>query len=132
MATWKIPVSWEMSGFVEVEAPSLKEAISIAETNDLALPNGCYVDASWKVDAEDEDFVREFYNNNQKDENVCTNDLSPFDCNMYKPVTTKEQFESARQCLIENGIDSDEANTVLQALCCILCNTETGQYFKEE
>jgi hypothetical protein len=47
-------------------------------------------------------------------------------------MITKEQFESARQCLIDNGIDSDETNVVLQALCYILCNEETEQYFEEE
>jgi hypothetical protein len=47
-------------------------------------------------------------------------------------MITKEQFKSAKQCLIDNGIDTDEANVVLQALCYILCNEETEQYFEEE
>ena len=33
-------------------------------------------------------------------------------------------LESARQCLIDNGIETDEAETVLQALCYILLNEE--------
>lgn len=47
-------------------------------------------------------------------------------------MITKEQFGLAKQCLIDNGIDTDEANVVLQALCYILCNEETEQYFEEE
>lgn len=47
-------------------------------------------------------------------------------------MITKEKFEAATQCLIDNGIDSDEAEIVLQALCYILCDEETGQYFEEE
>lgn len=33
-------------------------------------------------------------------------------------------LESARQCLIDNGIETDEVETVLQALCYILLNEE--------
>ena len=33
-------------------------------------------------------------------------------------------LESARQCLIDNGIETDEVGTVLQALCYILLNEE--------
>ena len=33
-------------------------------------------------------------------------------------------LKSARQCLIDNGIETDEAETVLQALCYILLNEE--------
>lgn len=47
-------------------------------------------------------------------------------------MITKEKFETATQCLIDNGIDSDEAEIVLQALCYILCDEETEQYFEEE
>lgn len=47
-------------------------------------------------------------------------------------MITKEQFTHAKQCLIDNGIDSDEAAVVLQALCYILCDEETEQYFEEE
>ena len=34
-------------------------------------------------------------------------------------------FNRAAKCLIDNGTDSDEAATVLQALCYILMDTET-------
>lgn len=69
MKTWKIPVSWEMSGFVNIEAPSLEKAIGIAATDTtIGLPEGSYLEDSWKVDAEDAEYVREVYNNKQQDE----------------------------------------------------------------
>lgn len=68
MKTWIIPVSWEMCGKVEIQANSLDEAIEIAENdNSIGLPEGDYIEASWKVEVEDKDFVRGFYNNNQED-----------------------------------------------------------------
>lgn len=69
MKTWIIPVSWEMCGKVKIQANSLDEAIEIAENDSsIGLPEGDYVDASWKVEVEDKDFVRGFYNNGQEDE----------------------------------------------------------------
>lgn len=68
MKTWIIPVSWEMCGEVKIQANSLDEAIEIAENDgSIELPEGDYIDASWKVEVEDKDFVRGFYNNNQED-----------------------------------------------------------------
>lgn len=49
---YRIPVSWEMYGHVEVEADSLEEAISIAESDETPLPEGSYVNASFEVDHE--------------------------------------------------------------------------------
>lgn len=43
---------------------------------------------------------------------------------------TQQKFDSAVQCLKDNGIDDDEAETVCQALCYILMDKETAQYFK--
>lgn len=37
---------------------------------------------------------------------------------------SEKQKADALQCLIDNGIDKDESETVLQALCYILLNTE--------
>lgn len=69
MKTWIIPVSWEMCGKVKIQANSLDEAIEITENDSsIGLPEGDYVDASWKVEVEDKDFVRGFYNNGQEDE----------------------------------------------------------------
>jgi len=58
--TFKIPVSWEMYGYVYVEAEDLEEACSIAEVSEtIGIPdNGEYVDCSWRVDWE----VAEMFN----------------------------------------------------------------------
>ena len=56
---FKIPVTWEMFGFVEIEAESLEEAMDIAEGDDIELPDEKhYVDASWEVNRD----VAEMYN----------------------------------------------------------------------
>ena len=72
MKTWRIPVTWEVCGTVNVEADTLEEAIEIARDDDgnIPLPDGDYVDGSWRLSEEDEDFVREYYNDNEKDEEV--------------------------------------------------------------
>jgi len=49
---YKIPVSWEMFGYVEVNADSLEKAIEIAESESSALPNGNYLENSFKIDIE--------------------------------------------------------------------------------
>lgn len=41
---------------------------------------------------------------------------------------TKEQFDAATQCLIDNGIEADEAQIVLQALRYILLDEETEHF----
>lgn len=69
---WKIPVTWEMSGFIEVsedKCPTLKEAMKYAASDEVDLPDGEYVDSSFRLTHEmDEiDVVREFYNNNRAD-----------------------------------------------------------------
>lgn len=46
-------------------------------------------------------------------------------------MITKEKFNKAKQCLVDNGIDADDVEIVLQALCYILCDEETEQYFEE-
>lgn len=43
---------------------------------------------------------------------------------MEKREITTKQIEAAEKCLIDNGIDIDEAKTVLQALGYILLDTE--------
>ena len=46
-----IPVSWQMYGHVSVEADTPQKAAEIAETDEnIALPSGTYVEASWEVD----------------------------------------------------------------------------------
>lgn len=39
MKTWRIPVVWQEIGTVEVDAKTLAEAIDIAKTADLAIPD---------------------------------------------------------------------------------------------
>lgn len=39
-------------------------------------------------------------------------------------IHTKQRLVRAKQCLIDNGVERDEAGTVLQALCYILLDTE--------
>lgn len=71
MKKWKIPVSWEMTGFVCVEANSLAEAIDIVQNDEsIQLPyDGYFADGSWNAGVGiDEETIRECYNNNQEDE----------------------------------------------------------------
>ena len=70
MRTWKIPVSWEVVGMVEIQAPTLEKAIEIARTDDsIELPYGDYVDGSFDVTVDDDDLIRNYYNQGQQDEN---------------------------------------------------------------
>ena len=70
MKTWKIPVTWEVSGFVEIEAKTLEEAIEVAKDDEDIIPlpaESDYVDGSWRVTEEDLEIIRTVYNDNQKD-----------------------------------------------------------------
>ena len=70
MKTWKIPVSWEVCGVVEIQAPTLDQAIEIAKTDDtIKLPDGEYVCGSFDVTVDDDDLIRNYYNQGQQDEN---------------------------------------------------------------
>ena len=70
MKTWKIPVSWEVCGVVEIQAPTLDRAIEIAKTDDtIKLPDGEYVCGSFDVTVDDDDLIRNYYNQGQQDEN---------------------------------------------------------------
>lgn len=65
---WKIPVTWEMSGFIKVskdKCPTLKEAMKYATSDEVDLPDGEYVDSSFRLTHEMEEIevVREAYNN---------------------------------------------------------------------
>ena len=71
MKEWRIPVCWSMMGVVNVEANTLEEAIEIAkdEAGDIPIPDdGYYLDGSWEVDCFDVEYLRKYYNDNQKDE----------------------------------------------------------------
>lgn len=68
MKKWTIPVSWEMCGTVEIEANTLEEALEMAWSDSVDIPkNGSYIDASWRVDDEDPEYVREWLNDGQED-----------------------------------------------------------------
>ena len=70
MKTWKIPICWTMMGTVNVEANTLAEAIEIAKDDAGVIPipdDGTFMDGSWEVDCFDEDYLRKWYNGNQKD-----------------------------------------------------------------
>ncbi len=71
MKTWKIPVTWEVCAFVKVEAKTLVEAMQIArdEEGKIPLPTEPeYVDGSWNLSETNEDYIREWYNDNQEDD----------------------------------------------------------------
>lgn len=71
MKEWKIPVSWESSALIRVEANTLEEAMKIARDDDGIIPlpdDWDYVDGSWSLSEEDELYIREMYNGSQEDE----------------------------------------------------------------
>lgn len=57
--TFKIPVSWEMYGMIEIEAQTLKEALRVFDEtkDDMSLPDGEYSDGSFSRST-DESFIR--------------------------------------------------------------------------
>lgn len=71
MKTWRIPVCWTMMGTVKVSANTLAEAIEIAKDDDGVIPipdDGTFLDGSWEVDCFDKDYLRQWYNGDQNDE----------------------------------------------------------------
>ncbi len=71
MKKWKIPVTWEVCGYVYVEADTLVEAMETARDDEGVIPlpdDNDYVDGSWRLSETDENFVREMYNDNQQDD----------------------------------------------------------------
>ena len=114
MKTWKIPVVWQEMGVVKVEANTLAEAIEIARDDDGVIPipdNGSFLDGSWEVDCDDEDYLRQFYNDNQEDE-----------------IKTKEQiYDEMCRVLTEYENDNDmiTENELYDMLVTIQNNWET-------
>lgn len=52
----KVAVTWEMCGFVEINAPTMEEAMAYFNENsdDIPLPNdGEYVDGSFELSSDD-------------------------------------------------------------------------------
>jgi len=54
---YKVGVSWEMYGYLEIEADSYEEALEAAEADDVELPEGDYLEGSWQVDYDLEEGV---------------------------------------------------------------------------
>lgn len=48
--TWKVPVTWEMYGVVEVEADTLEEAVELAVEVEPLPDDAEYIDGSCKRD----------------------------------------------------------------------------------
>lgn len=44
-------------------------------------------------------------------------------------ILSSARIKRAVECLKDNGVDADEADTVLQALCYILLDTEVEELF---
>lgn len=60
---WKIPVTWEMYACINIEAPTLDEAMKIAEDQDEGIPlppDGSYVDRSWRLSSTNRDEIAAF------------------------------------------------------------------------
>lgn len=71
MKKWKIPVTWEVCGYVYVDADTLVEAMETARDDEGVIPlptESDYVDGSWRLSETEENFVREMYNDNQQDD----------------------------------------------------------------
>lgn len=65
MKTFKIPVSWEVFGMIEVEAETIGEAIEIARDDEGVIPlptDNDYVDGSWRVTEMNPDAIEQLYN----------------------------------------------------------------------
>ena len=62
MKTFKIPVEWASYGVVEIEAKDVKQAIKMAEEENIPLPEGDYIDGTWKVN-DDECLIKELNKN---------------------------------------------------------------------
>lgn len=68
MSLWRIPVTWEECGVVCIEADTLSEAMEIAvEDCTIELPDGNYVDDSFALSIDDEEYIRLGYNGGRED-----------------------------------------------------------------
>ena len=58
--TYRVPCSWEVYGITMVEAESWDEAISIAESGSLPLPDeSSYISDSFRIDEEMVEYEKE-------------------------------------------------------------------------
>ena len=58
----KLPVTWSVSGIVEIEAETIEEAINSfdATSDDIPLPKGDYVQTSFELISYDEEFIAQY------------------------------------------------------------------------
>lgn len=71
MPIWKIPVCWEMTGFIYAEFPTLEEAVEYARDREGIIPipiESEYSEGSWDLCIEGVDEVRDLYNGGRRDE----------------------------------------------------------------
>lgn len=70
MKTWIIPVSWSMQGEIEVTADTLEDAKDKALESDIfdTPGTGTYICESLEIATDDDDYIRDEYNNGQEDE----------------------------------------------------------------
>lgn len=57
---WKMPVTWEMCAYIQVEATTLEQAMEIARDPDGKIPlpaDGAYVDGSWTLSSADTGYL---------------------------------------------------------------------------
>jgi len=60
MKTYKIAVTWEVCGEIEIKANSLSEALKKAKADDtIPLPEGSYVDGSFEINDEMSEYLNE-------------------------------------------------------------------------
>ena len=59
MKKYKIPVSWQMYGYMDIKAEDWDEAIGIAEDETTSLPDGDYVQGTFEVDHDIIEYERE-------------------------------------------------------------------------
>lgn len=92
---WKIPVEWVMSGVASVNAPTLQEAMTkLQKDPSIPLPEGHYMDDSFRLAYRDVAYIRSAYNNNQAD-------VKPAKAG--KAITFKDLANSYLGLRFENG-----------------------------
>ena len=77
MPRWKIPVTWEVCGFVHVDADRLEDAMDYVRNDGdhIKLPSDSeYVDGSFDLSMYETECIRQCYNNNQPDKEDNNND----------------------------------------------------------
>lgn len=63
MKIWKVPVTWEVFGVVEVEAETVEKAMEIARDDEGIIPlptDNDYIDGSWKLADDSVEYVSDF------------------------------------------------------------------------